>query len=325
MLAAVYRGTGGSEVIAFEERPTPDPGEGQILVRVRATALNRADLLQRQGRYPVPVGWPTDIPGLEYAGVVEATGPGATRHAVGSRVMGLVGGGAHATHVLVQDAEALAVPASLSFEQAAAIPEAFLTAWDALTTRGCVAIGERVLLHAVGSGVGTAAIQLCRLLGATSVGTSRTAAKLAWCVRELGLDEAIDTRDRGFREQLSAPVHMILDSLGAGALAENLASLHPLGRLVIIGSLQGGRAELDLGALLRTRATIVGTVMRTRTLEERLPLLADFAARVLPAFGGAAPRLRPVVAEVLPLADLARAHAVMEEDRNLGKVVLVVP
>src|SRR6266545_5186015 len=172
MRAIVYTGPGGAEVLALVERPDPVPGARQIRVRVRAAGLNRADILQRRGSYPAPPGWPADIPGMEYAGEVEALGPGAARWRPGDRVMGLAGGGAHAELLVVHEDEAMPAPAGMSWSDAAAIPEAFLTAWDALTARGRLQRGETVLIHAVASGVGTAAVQLARTMGATVLGTS---------------------------------------------------------------------------------------------------------------------------------------------------------
>jgi NADPH:quinone reductase-like Zn-dependent oxidoreductase len=242
--------------------------------------------------------------------------------------MGLVGGGAHAEYVVVHQDETMAVPPGMSFTDAAAIPEAFLTAWDALVTRGRLQPGERVLIHAVGSGVGTAAVQLVKRLGATAIGTSRSADKLGRA-RELGLDEAIDTSTGEFRDRLSAPVHVILDVLGGPAFAANLEALAPRGRLVLLGFLQGAKAEVSLEPILRKRLEVIGSVMRTRSLEERRALVADFTRDVLPEFTRAAgppsrraDPLRPVVSETYAFTDIAAAHAAMERDQNFGKIVL---
>ena len=316
MRAAIYRET----QVHLEERPAPVAGPGQILVRIHASALNRADLLQRKGLYGAPPGWPADIGGLEYAGTVEALGAGVTRWQEGDRVMGLCGGGGHAEFIVVDQDEALAVPAQLSWTEAAAIPEAFLTAWDALTTRGRLVPGERVLLHAAASGVGTAAIQLARHLGAVVVGTSRSAEKLAK-LQGLGLDEGIDTSARGFREQLTAPVDLIIDTLGAPAFADNLDALNVLGRLVLIGFLQGSHArEVELRTILSKRLTVVGTVMRARSLEERRAIGREYQAHLKPLFEQGI--LKPIVGEVMPMTDIARAHRVMEKNETFGKVVL---
>lgn len=316
MRAAIYRDT----KVFLEERPAPIPGPGQILVRVHASALNRADLLQRKGLYAAPPGWPADIGGLEYAGSVEALGTNAARWKVGDRVIGLVGGGGHAEFVVVDQEEALAIPAKMSWTEAAAIPEAFLTAWDALTTRGRLQRGERVLLHAAASGVGTAAIQIAKQIGAVVVGTSRSADKLTK-LKALGLDEGIDTSTRGFREQLSAPVNVIVDPLGAPAFADNLDALTPLGRLVLLGFLQGSKtSEVELRVILQKRLTVVGTVMRARSLEERRAIAGEYQLHLLPLFERKV--LKPIVGEVVPMTEIARAHAMMEKNETFGKVVL---
>ncbi|MBK8006838.1 MAG: NAD(P)H-quinone oxidoreductase [Gemmatimonadetes bacterium] len=319
MRALVYAGAGDAGVIQLREVPTPVPGEGQVLVRVHAAGLNRADILQRLGRYPAPPGWPADIPGLEDAGVVEALGPGVTRWRAGDRVMGLVGGGAQAEYVVVHQDEALAVPPGMELTDAAAIPEAYLTAWDALVLRGRLAAGERVLIHAVGSGVGTVAVQLGTWLGATVSGSSRTPAKLE-AARVLGLTEAVDSGQLGpGGAKPAAPFDVIVDVFGAPAFAWNTEALAPRGRLVLLGFLQGARAELSLEPVLRKRLEIIGSVMRPRLLAERGPLVARFAAEVLPQFGA---RLRPVVGARYPMASAAGAHAAMEQDAVFGKIVL---
>ena len=325
MRAAWYNGAGGTEVIELREVPLPTPGPHEIRVRVLAAGLNRADLLQRLGHYPAPPGWPSQIPGLEYAGTVELRGPGASRWQTGDRVMGLVGGGAHAEALVVREDEAMPIPRALSYTDAAAIPEAFLTAWDALVHRARISSGDRVLIHAVGSGVGTAAVQLARFLGARTVGTSRTAAKLDRLMA-LGLDEAIDASLGSFTAQLSGPVHAVIDCLGGPALKENLTALLPRGRLVLIGTLLGGRGEVDIGLVLRQRLEIIGTVMRSRGQAERATLVREFIQEVLPAFAispaGTDATLRPVVDTVLPMTELARAHQLMEGNATFGKVVL---
>lgn len=338
MRAIIYGGPGGVEVVSLGQAPDPVPGAQQIRVRVEAAGLNRADILQRRGSYPAPPGWPSDIPGLEYAGVVEQLGPGVTRWRTGDRVIGLVGGGAHAELLVTHEDEALPAPMNLTLADAAAIPEAFITAYDALNARGRLARGECVLIHAVASGLGTAAVQLAKVIGATILGTTRSPAKLA-ALRELGLDVGIDTSGGSFREQVAMPVHVILDVLGGPAFQDNLAVLAPRGRLVMLGFLQGPLApQANLDVILRKRLEIIGTAMRSRGAEERAAVATEFRERVLPLFGPHLPSdepmhsvshparigalLRPIVHAVYPMAQIAEAHRVMEADQTTGKVVL---
>jgi len=339
MRAIVNAGAGGTEVLTLMDMPEPTPLGAQVRVRVHAAGLNRADIHQRRGAYPAPPGWPADIPGLEYAGEVESVGSAASRWHIGDRVMGLVGGGAQAEYVVVHESEILPVPGNLSFAEAAAIPEAFLTAYDALTARGRVQEGECVLIHAVASGVGTAAIQLAKLLGATVLGTSRTPLKLE-PLASLGLDQGIDTSSRPFREQIHRPVHVILDVLGGPAFLDNLALLALRGRLVLLGFLQGAAVpEASLELILRKRLEIIGTNMRSRGLEERVALVEDFGVRFLPLFGqhirndapmlslghpeSTSATLRPIIHAVFPMADIVVAHETMERNDSVGKIVLV--
>jgi putative PIG3 family NAD(P)H quinone oxidoreductase len=323
MKAVILTGAGGPEVLSIGEVPKPEVKPGYIRVKVRAVGLNRADLLQRRGHYPAPPGWPADIPGLEYAGEVEAVRE-TSRWKVGDRVMGLVGGGACAEMVTVHAEQALAVPDGLSWAEAAAIPEVFLTAYDALVTRGRLRPGERVLIHAVGSGVGTAATQIAKHLGATVLGTSRSADKLARAV-VYGLDIGIDTSSVPFRQALTEPVHVILDSIGGPAFGDNLAVLAPQGRLVLLGYLGGTRTTADLAPIVRNRLEVIGTAMRVRSHEERKALIADFEQRMLPLFDRkieqAAP-LRPVLQTIFPMERIADAHRLLESNEAFGKVVV---
>lgn len=324
MRAVVVARPGGPEVLQLAERPLPEPGPGEIRVRVHASAVNRADLLQRRGLYPAPPGAPQDVPGLEYAGEVDAVGEGAGLWAVGNRVMGIVGGGGYAEHVVVHEREAMRIPQGLSYEEGAAIPEAFLTAYDALFTRLELLMGERVLIHAVGSGVGTAALQLARAAGALVIGTSRSADKLRRAA-ELGLDVAIDTS----REELPAAlenatygsgVHAVVDLVGGKLLEESLRGMAQGGRVVVVGTVAGSKVELDLGLLLRRRIRIVGTVLRTRPLEEKIALAREFSSTVLPLLSSG--KIRPVIDRVYPFADIADAHRQMEQNDTFGKIVL---
>jgi putative PIG3 family NAD(P)H quinone oxidoreductase len=324
MRAIVITKPGGPEVLEEQDRPTPEPGFGQIRVRVGASALNRADLMQRRGNYPPPAGSSPDIPGMEYAGEVDTLGPGTSLWSAGSRVMGIIGGAAHAEYVCVHEREAMPVPAALSWEEAAAIPEVFLTAYDALFHRLDVQPGERVLIHAVGSGVGTAALQLALIAGTTVLGTSRSPAKLEKA-RELGLRIGIDTSRDDWLVQIAQVtddegVNAVLDLVGGNFLAGNITVLAQRGRLVLVGLTAGTRAELSLAAMLAKRLHVVGTVLRARPLEEKIALAREFSDRVIPLFESG--RLRPVIDRVFPFPEIRAAHELMESNETFGKVVL---
>ncbi len=317
---------GGPEVLEVRDVPDPAYGPEEVRARVRATAVNRADLLQRRGRYPAPPGAPPDIPGLEFAGEVEECGSRVRGLRPGDRVMGILGGGGYAERVSIHERACIAVPPGLSWEQAAAVPEAFLTAHDALFARGGLAAREAVLLHAAASGVGTAAVQIARAAGARVVALSRSAEKRRR-LGELGADRVLDpgTGDlaAAVREAASGSVDLVVDFLGAGAWALNLDVLAERGRLVLVGTLTGSRVEADLSVLMRKRLSVIGTVLRARPIEEKIALAEEFARRTLPLL--ASGRLVPVVDRVLPLAEAGAAHAAMERDENFGKIVLSVP
>ena len=303
----------------------PGPGIGQVRVRVRASALNRADLLQRAGNYPVPPGSPEDIAGMEYAGEVDAVGESVQLWKKGDRVMGIIGGGGHAEFVTVHEREAMPVPTGMSWENAAAVPEVFLTAYDALFTRLGLRSGETLLIHAVGSGVGTAAVQLAKLIGARVIGSARSAQKLAR-VKELGLDFPIDASSGDWAAQIEKEVgpnsvDAILDLVGGNYLEGNLRVLALKGRIVVVGLTAGYMAPFNMGVLLRKRATIVGTTLRARPIEEKIALAREFSARMIPLFETG--RLKPIVDRVLPFDQIAEAHRVMESNATLGKIVLV--
>jgi putative PIG3 family NAD(P)H quinone oxidoreductase len=326
MKAVVFTGKGGPEVVEVREVPDPVPGRGEVLIRVRAAAMNRADLLQRRGLYPPPRGYREDVPGLELAGEVAALGEGATGWKPGDRVMAIAAGEAQAELAVAHERMLVRVPDGLSWEQAGAVPEAFVTAHDALFTIGGLRPGWTVLIHAAGSGVSTAAIQLARAAGATCIGTSRTAEKLEKA-RALGLDHGIrvGADEPRFADEVKritggrgAP--LILDFVGASYAAENLAALAGGGRIVVIGTMGGPRAAVDLGLLMRSRGSIVGTVLRPRPIEEKIRATQDFAREVLPLL--AAGKVKPVVDAALPLARAREAHERMEKNDSFGKIVL---
>jgi putative PIG3 family NAD(P)H quinone oxidoreductase len=326
MRAIVIARPGGPEVLAVRDRPDLTPLRGEVRVRVRAAGVNRADLLQRAGNYPVPADAPQDIPGLEYAGEVDSLGDGVVDLAVGDRVFGLAPGGTYAEQLLVPVRAAARMPGRLSFVEAAAIPEAFITAWDAMVTQSRLTAGERVLVHAVGSGVGTAAVQIARAIGAQPVGTSRSASKLEPC-RALGLEHGIVVSSAGeFAEAVLrvAPggVDVVLELVGGRYVAEDLRCMAPRARLVVVGLLAGGQVDFDLGMLLRRRYEVRGTVLRARPLEERIATMQTFARHVVPLVASGA--LRPVVDRTFPLQEASKAHAHIASNESFGKVILEV-
>ena len=321
MRAIAITRPGGPDTLALVEKPLPEPSRGEVRVRVRATAINRADLLQRMGAYPAPTDAPPDVPGLEIAGEVDALGPGVERLAIGDRVFGLVGGGGYAEAVVSHERALAKIPANLSFEEAAAVPEAFITAHDAMVERGGFQGGDTLLVSAAGSGVGTAAIQLGRAFGATVVGTARTQDKLDRC-KALGLDVGVIPDDAGRFASRVPPPAVIVELVGGAYLAEDLRCLQPLGRIVLVGLLAGAKAELDLGMVLQKRAQVIGTVLRARPLEQKLAAMRTFEAQVVPLLARGA--VKPIIDVVMPLADAAKAHERMASNAGFGKIVLRV-
>lgn len=324
MRAIVITSLGGPEVLQLKDVATPTPGRGEVRVRVRATAVNRADLLQRMGMYPAPADAPRDIPGLEFAGEIDALGEGVDAFKVGDRVFGLAGGGTYAEQLVVHAGTVARLPEGISFTDGAAIPEAFLTAYDAMISQGQLAAGRTVLISAVGSGVGTAAVQIARAIGARSVGTARTESKLGRA-RELGLDHGIVAADAKFADAVLksvGPVDVVLELVGGNYIAEDIACVATLGRIVLVGLLAGRSCEVDLGMVLRKRARIMGTVLRARPLEEKLAVTRLLADNIAPLLARGV--LKAVVDRVMPLAAAADAHAFVASNEGFGKVVLEV-
>jgi putative PIG3 family NAD(P)H quinone oxidoreductase len=314
--------------VAIDTRPDPEPGPGEVIVRVRGAGLNRADLAQLAGRYPAPPGAPADIPGLEFAGEVAALGEGVRDLNAGDAVFGIVGGGAQAELVRTRADHCARVPSRMSLVEAGAVPEAFITAHDALFTIADVAAGETVLVHAVGSGVGTAALQLARAVGATVVGTARTQAKLDRCAT-LGLKHAIlapaDLDPPALVAAITDAVgaaDVVVDLLGGNYVVVDQAVAAPRGRIVLVGALAGGRAELSLGAAMGKRLRITGTVLRARDSSEKAAVTTAFARDVLPWLADG--MVEPVVERVLPLAAAAEAYELLASNTVFGKVVLAV-
>ncbi len=326
MKAIIVTEPGGPEVLDWQETADPQPAPTELLVRVHASAINRADLLQRRGLYPPPPG-ASSILGLEMAGEVLAVGPHCEGDwQPGQRVMALLAGGGYAEQVAVPASLAIPIPANLSFEQAAALPEAFLTAYLNLFVLGNLKPDETILIHAGGSGVGTAAIQLAREAGARVLVTAGSDEKLERC-HQLGASGLINYKSGPFAEQVKAltkgeGVNLILDFIGADYFEPNLNSLALNGRLVLIGQMSGGKTEVDLGYVMRRRLHITGTTLRPRTVAEKTDLTRRLTEFALPRFADG--RLVPVVDRIYPITQAAEAHRYMETNRNFGKIVLRV-
>ncbi|RMH87146.1 MAG: NAD(P)H-quinone oxidoreductase [Actinomyces sp.] len=324
MKAVVLDGHGGPEVLTWRDVPDPVPGPDEILVDVVTTAVNRADLLQRLGLYPGPPA-AVEIPGLEFAGRVAGVGERVRSWSVGDEVMGIVGGGAYAQRLVVHERQAIAVPDSLPLTEAGAVPEVFITAWDALVVQGGLTSGRWALVHAGASGVGTAAIQIARAIGARTIVTA-SAAKHGVCA-SLGTDVVVDYRSEDFveiceRATGGVGVDVVLDVVGGDYLPRNVRCLRVGGTIVQVGVMAGGPTSFDVGSLLPRRARLIGTVLRARPLEEKIAVSRRFADEVVPLFD--AGRLAPVIDSRYPLEQVAEAHRRMEANANAGKIVLDV-
>ena len=327
MRAAVITQPGGPDVIAIESRPLPVPSASEILVRVRGSAINRADLLQRIGRYPAPPGVPADIPGMEFAGEVAALGGGVTAWSVGDRVCGLVGGGAHAEYLVTHERTVALVPESLDWLIAGASPEVYITAYDAMVTQAGLRSGEVVLVHAVGSGVGLAAVQVAIALGAMVYGTARGVEKLD-AARDMGMADGCQPGEPGWVAKAvlgwtgGRGADVVVDLVGGDYTAESLTAMAMKGRLMLIGALAGSKATVDLRAILGKRLTVRGTVLRSRSLEEKILVTQVYERDVLPwlALGQIVPRIDAS----FPLEAIADAHALVEGNGTIGKVALTI-
>ncbi|GAC1378044.1 MAG: NAD(P)H-quinone oxidoreductase [Ktedonobacteraceae bacterium] len=322
MRAVVITQLGGPEVLEIQNVETPEPIGDYVRVRVRASGINRADLLQRAGGYPAPAGSPSHIPGLEFAGEVDAVGPLVRLWKPGQRVMGLAGGGGQAEYILTHEGLLVEIPEKLDFVQAAGVPEVFITAHDALFTQAGLQMGERLLVHAAGSGVGTAAIQLAHAAGVTTFGTSRTPNKLEQA-RQLGLDFGLSHQNFAAEVQRLTDgigVHVVLDFIGAAYLEQNLETLTTWGRLVFLATMGGTQANVDIRILMSKRISMRGCTLRTRTLEEKLAVTRRFATAVLPLL--ASGKVKPIIEQVYPMAEIGAAHAAMGENKNFGKLVV---
>ena len=326
MKAVVFVGKGGPEVAKVQDVPQPVAQRGEVLVRVRAAALNRADLLQRRGLYPPPPGYREDIPGLEFAGEVAAVGEGVTAWKPGDRVMAIASGEAQAEFVVADPFMLVRIPDGMPFALAASIPEAGITAHDALVTLGGMRPGGTALLHAIGSGVATFGLQIAKAMGGTVIGTARTPDKIEKA-KALGLDHGIlvGKEEPKFAEEVrritgKRGVPVVVDFVGAPYMAENLAALAPQGAVVVVGTMGGPKATVDLGVLMRSRGRVVGTVLRPRPLYEKILATQAFVRDVMPLV--AAGKVKPVLDRTWPADQVHEAHAQLEQNDSFGKVVL---
>lgn len=326
MKAIIRTGDGGPEVLQLAEAPSPTPTATQILVDVHATALNRADTIQRRGGYPPPPG-ESDIIGLEIAGTVSAMGD-AVKGGIskGDRVFGLVGGGGYAEQAVIDYRMAMPIPEAWSFEEAAAVPEVFFTANENIFTLGKLSAGETILIHAGGSGVGSAGVQISQHAGATVFVTAGTPEKINRC-KALGATEGINYKTTDFVTEIQRltdgqGVDVVLDFIGAPYFERNLSILKTKGRLLQVGLIGGSATEINLNTLMRNRLQIIGSVMRPQSIDEKIAITQRFVERWLPALKSGV--LQPIIDTVFPLAEAAQAHAYMEANRNFGKIILRV-
>lgn len=324
MRAVVIKDNG---VLQIAEVEKPQAAADRVRVRVCAAGLNRADLLQRAGKYPAPQGAPATIPGLEFAGEVECTGSEVKHLKTGERVFGITGGGAHAEYVVVPENHLARIPENLDWTHAAAVPEAFITAHDALFTQAKLQMGERVAIHAVGSGVGLAAAQLVAACGAQSIGTARTKEKLERAAQEFNVSEtALTINDaNAFIERVKSwtnnrGVDVILDLVGASLFAANLEASAERGRLMLIGSVGGGRAEIEWRLVMSKRLQIIGTVLRARSTEEKAAATRLFERHVVPLLTNR--QVRATVDSEFAFADVNAAYERLESNQTFGKIVL---
>ncbi len=324
MRAVVLESYGGVEVLQVRDVPDPVPGPEEVVVEIVTTALNRADLLQRRGFYPGPP-MPHEIPGMELSGRVIELGERVQGVSVGSSVMAIVGGGAYAERIAVHERQLLPVPASVPLADAAAIPEVFITAFDALVAQGGLTAGRTALVHAGGSGVGTAAIQIAKAIGATVIVTA-SAGKIDRCL-ELGADLAVDYATDDFVVAAQTftngrGVDVVLDVIGGDYINRNIEALMVGGRIIQVGVMGGGLTSVNVGALLPKRAALIGTVLRARPIEEKIAITRRFAREILPLFD--AGELGPVIDSRYPLDQIAAAHTYMESNANVGKILIDV-
>jgi putative PIG3 family NAD(P)H quinone oxidoreductase len=326
MKAVLLDGFGGPEVLKVAETQRPAPSAGQVLIKVAATSVNRPDIVQREGNYPPPKG-DSEIPGLEVAGIIEEVGPGVTAYRCGERVMSLVGGGGYAQYAVAYADHLIPIPAAMSFESAACVCESYITAFLNIFMIGGLEDGHAVLVHGGGGGVNTAAIQLCRQLAPNGRVMVTASAGKVERVRQLGADLVINYQQDDFAEAVRAftgkkGADVILDHIGASYLALNMKALAVSGTLVIIGVMSGVKAELNLALMMVKRQRIIGSVLRSRPVQEKREIIAQFTSSVMPAFANGS--IAPVIYRSYPLEHVAEAHRTMEHSEHFGKIVLTL-
>ncbi|CAN5334776.1 NAD(P)H-quinone oxidoreductase [soil metagenome] len=322
MRSIVVTEAGGPEVLQLQTRSKPDYAVSEILVAIKATAINRADTLQRKGKYPAPAGVVQDVLGLEYAGVVEAVGSAVAGFKIGDRVFGLAPAGTYQEYIAVESSTVMHIPTNLSYVEAAAVPEAYITAYDAICLQAGLAAHETLLVSAAASGVGIAAAQIAKSMNVKVIGTVRQAAK-AERIKEL-FDHVLTIEGGQFADKINAieptPIDVVLELVGGNYVEEDLKCVRRLGRIIVVGLLAGAKCELNLATLLTKRITIKGTSLRSRTTEEKAKVTREFEANVVPLLKNAT--IKPIIEKVFPLEQAAAAHSLMEADQNIGKIVL---
>ena len=325
MQAVVLDKYGDVDVLQIKQVPVPKPGPTEVLVKVAATALNRADLLQRRGLYPGPEA-EYEIPGIEFSGTIESSGEAAKMYPHGTQVMGIVGGGGYAEYLVTDQQQIMPIPSGISLVDAVAIPEVWITAFDALIDKGKLLPNQRCLIHAGGSGVGTAAIQIAKELG-SEVAVTASSPKLEICT-QLGADLTIDYNQEDFVDKVkkwtnSIGVDVILDVVGGDYLEKNLRCATMQGRIVQVGAMGGGKSEINLGALLQKRITLIGTVLRSRSIEEKIVIAEAFESLITPKFEDGS--YKPVIDRYYSFHEIAEAHTYMESNKNIGKIIIEMP
>lgn len=325
MTAIEVKEPGGPEKLVPGQRPVPKPGQGEVLIKVAAAAINRPDVLQRQGKYPPPPGAP-DTLGLDVAGTVVAVGPGVSSPKVGEQVCALVAGGGYAEYAVAPAPQCMPVPKGFSMAEAASLPETYFTVWTNVFDRGRLKAGETFLVHGGASGIGTTAIQLAKAMGARVFATAGTAEKCAAC-EKLGAEKAVNYKTEDWVEIIKQAtggegVDVILDMVGGDYTPKNLELLRTEGRVVQIAFLRGNKTQIDLNPIMRKRLTLTGSTLRPRSVAEKGEIAAALRARVWPLFESG--KLKPVIHASFPLARAADAHAMMDADQHTGKIVLTV-